>query len=125
MDNFFLEQTNSTPLIDFNAVTGELVMAGESYPENSFEFYQPIKSWLTVFLAQHQGRVCLHVRLTYLNTSSTKIMMDFLDLLEASHQQGRAVAVIWYCDRENERAIETAEEFKEEITFPFDITLEP
>ena len=125
MDNYYLDKTNSTPLIDFNATTGELLMEGESYPENSFEFYHPMKTWMSIFLAQNRVCVRLHIRLTYLNTSSTKIMMDLLDLLEEAHRRGGKVTVIWYCDRHNERAIETAEEFKEEITFPFEITLEP
>jgi len=96
-------------------------MSGESYPENSFEFYRPILSWLARFSAVHHGPLTFKTNLSYLNTGSTKCMMDILDLLEESHLNGNTVAVNWYYDEENHRAFETAEEFKEEVSVPFNI----
>lgn len=63
----------------------------------------------------------LNLRLSYLNTGSTKCMLDILDLLEELFLNGRAVTVNWYYDEENDRALESAEEFKEEVSMPFNI----
>lgn len=121
METLYLEATKSTPEIYFDPATGVLSMSGESYPENSFEFFRPILSWLSRFSAVHPGPLTLNTNLSYLNTGSTKCMMDILDLLEESYQNGKDVSVNWYYDEENQRAFETAEEFKEEVTVPFNI----
>lgn len=111
--------TTSTPTVDFNAETGLLVLDGESYPENSFDFFRPLLDWARSFLSQSHGPVRLQIGLTYMNTSSIKSMMDLLDLLEEAHASSREVTVTWYYDEENDRALEMAEEFREEVTLPF------
>ena len=47
-------------------------------------------------------------------------MMDIFDIFEDRFRKGREVRVYWFCDSENDRAIETAEEFMEDVTFPFE-----
>lgn len=121
MEDLIVTETKSTPAVHFNATSGDLAIRGESYPENSYEFYKPILNWLVRFAGHHQGPIVLKCNLSYLNTGSTKSMMEVFDLLEDSFQQGRDVQVFWYCDSENDRAIETAEEFMEDVTFPFQI----
>ncbi len=121
MNTLHIAGTKSSPEILFDHTTGVLSMSGESYPENSFEFYGPVVSWLSGFLKAHNGPVTFNIHLSYLNTGSTKCMMDILDLLEEAFLAGVQVVVNWYCDEENDRAVETAEEFKEEITLPFAI----
>lgn len=121
METLHIEGTRSTPQVHFDPATGILTVRGESYPENSFEFYQPILVWVGEFLAVHNGTTSLNIELSYLNTGSTKCMMDLLDLFEESFKNGRTVAINWYCDHENDRAVEAAEEFKEEVTMPFTI----
>ncbi len=94
-------------------------MAGDSYPENSFEFFNDVIEWVSDFLDQLDKPLNLELKLIYMNTSSVKAMMDIFDLLEAAHLKGRAVSVNWYYDPRNERVIELAEEFKEDCTFSF------
>lgn len=121
MESFNREESRSTPKIHFDGSTGELKIHGESYPENSYEFYKPVLEWISRFLAQSDGPVTLKCSVSYLNTGSTKSMIDILDLLEEAHLAGRDASVEWYCDPENDRALETAEEFKEEVSLPFQI----
>ena len=113
------ERTTSTPAVDFDAASGLLVLTGESYPENSFDFFKPLLDWVEAFLAQSEGPIRLQIGLTYMNTSSIKSMMDLLDLLEDAHAASREITVTWFYDEENDRALEMAEEFREEVTLPF------
>jgi hypothetical protein len=121
MEALRIKGTKSSPEINFDPETGILQMSGESYPENSFEFYAPVLRWLSDFLKQHRGTVVFIVHVSYLNTGSTKCMMDILDLFEESFHNGLNTAINWHCDAENDRAIETAEDFKEEVSLPFNI----
>jgi len=121
MEKLHIAATRSTPEVQFDPEQGELRISGESFPENSFEFYKPILSWISRFLAVEKRPVVLTVHFIYLNTGSTKCIMDILDLFEEAHVSGRPVEVRWLYDAENDRALETAEEFREEVTLPFRI----
>lgn len=113
--------TPSTPAVSARAAEGVMEMRGDSYPENSLEFFQPVVDWISEYLESTQEPLALQLRLLYLNTSSVKAMMDIFDILEAAHADGRGVSVRWYYDRDNERIADLAEEFKEDCSFPFDI----
>ncbi|AWK85222.1 biofilm regulation phosphoprotein SiaC [Azospirillum thermophilum] len=121
MDSLRIAATSCSPLIDFDPATGILRIEGESYPENSFEFYAPVFAWLEEFLRQPAGRIVLSVGLSYLNTSSIKCMIDVLDMLDAAHGAGRPACVEWHYDSENDRALDMAEEFREDVSLPFEI----
>ena len=120
-----LAATKSTPTVLATAVPdvshGLLEMRGDSYPENSFEFFTPIFKWVEELLSQPDASLRMELHLLYLNTSSVKAMMDVFDLLEDAHEEGKNVSVAWYYDNDNERIAELAEEFKEDCSFPFAI----
>ena len=60
--------STSSPAVNFDAKTGQLTMSGESYPENTFEFYAPVIGWLKEFVAGTDIPVVLTLELAYLNT---------------------------------------------------------
>lgn len=114
-----LAATQSTPAIATSWTRGRLVMRGDSYPENSLQFFSPLLRWVKRYLGDAEEPLALELYLLYLNTSSVKAMMDIFDMLEDAHSEGRKVSVTWYYDPENERVAELAEEFKEDCSFPF------
>ena len=116
-----IQATLSSPQVQADPDAGLLCLAGESYPENTFEFYRPINAWLSGFLARDPRPLTLEIRLSYLNTSSIKCLIDLLDDLEVAHQAGRSVALNWFYAQDDDRAMELAEEFKEDLTLPFHI----
>jgi hypothetical protein len=113
--------TTSSPQVLADPDQGLISLAGESYPENSFEFFRPLGEWVTAFLARDSRPLTLETRLTYLNTSSIKCLIDLLDELEEAHLGSRVVAMNWYYNVEDDRALELAEEFKEDLSLPFRI----
>jgi hypothetical protein len=121
LDHLDIPATASSPQVRTDPDAGLISLAGESYPENSFEFYRPLGAWVAAFLARDGRPLTLEVRLTYLNTSSIKCLIDLLDELEDAHRSGRSVALNWFYDLEDDRAMELAEEFKEDLTMPFNI----
>jgi hypothetical protein len=107
-------------MIRYDSRSATLFISGESYPENSFEFYEPVMNWLQESLADLPS-LLLDINVSYMNSSSTKCMLDLLDLMEEASQGGKSVSARWRYDPENSRALELAEEFLEEVTFPFSI----
>ena len=122
MSNLELSATASTPTVLADGDAGVLEMRGDSYPENSFEFFAPLVEWVCNHLNTPDATLRLDLYLLYLNTSSVRAMMDIFELLEDAHNSSHAVSVRWFYDEDNERIAELAEEFKEDCSFPFDIT---
>lgn len=125
MDRLRIEQTKSTPMIDFDSDTGILKIVGESYPENAAKFYTPVVEWLKEYL--NKGGVVkalVEFEIIYFNSSSSKVFMTIFNLLEESAANGKQVSVVWRCDHENQTAIECGEEFKEDTAhLPFAIEI--
>lgn len=120
MGTLDIAQTTSTPRINFDPITDTLKLVGESYPENSFDFYAPVISWLSAVL-KHLTTFTLDINIAYMNSSSTKCTLDLMDVMEEAHSRGVKTAVIWRYDPNNPRSCELAEEFREEVSFPFEI----
>ncbi len=125
MSDIHTSQTPSTPSVHTDRAQGLVSMAGESYPENPFEFFQPLIDWVGDYLDTETRPLTLELELIYLNTSSIRAMMDIFDRMEEAHAAGRAVKVRWTYEPENERVGELAEEFKEDCSFPFVIEPRP
>ncbi|OYD22604.1 biofilm regulation phosphoprotein SiaC [Oceanimonas baumannii] len=120
MKTLTITGTDSTPEIICDPEQGSVTMKGDSYPENSFEFFYDVITWVEQYLESNKAlQVQLH--LVYMNTSSVKAMMDIFDMLEAAFEKQQTVAVQWFFDPENERVEELAEEFREDCSFPFEV----
>lgn len=120
MEPIYIKASSSSPEINFEPDKNILRIVGESYPENSFDFYAPVISWLKAGLKE-LPELTLDIAVTYMNSSSTKCAFDIMDVLEDAHCDGVKTSIIWRYDRENERSYEMAEDFREEVTFPFKI----
>lgn len=124
MEVLNIEKTKSTPEILFNPKNHKLRIEGQSYPENAFKFYEPVMDWLDSYLLQLDKEAVLEIyfHMPYINTSSSKCIMMILDKLEEAYLSGKQVSLIWFYDQDNTVALECAEEFKEDLTIPFNIS---
>jgi hypothetical protein len=117
--------TKSTPSVQYEEDEHTLRLEGESYPEDAARFYQPLFQWLRGCLAPADARLSVDLRVSYLNTSSSKCMLTILDILEEAYQAGRQVSVRWRYSRENEMALECGTELSDGLRLPFCIVEEP
>jgi len=116
MENLQIEATKSSPKIDFNAQTNILSIVGESYPENTTQFYEKIFQWIEEFLENIKTEeVTFNIELIYFNSSSSKVLMDLFDTLEEASEEDKNIVVNWIYDEENEASLEYGEEFAEDI----------
>ena len=121
--NLDLAATVSTPAVQADWQSGVLSMVGESYPENTYEIFDDIISWVESFLADCDRPLQVDLQLNYLNTSSIRAMIDIFDRLQAAHDAGRPLSVRWLYDSRNPRSAEMGEEFKEDYSFEFTIAV--
>ena len=115
--------TRSTPEVHFDPANHVLSIRGQSYPENAYAFYEPLLRWLDEYLAhvRNETIVEIELQLPYINTTSTKCFLMILEKLDDAYRQGKRIMVRWQYDIDNESELECAEEFKEDLSLPFDI----
>ncbi len=125
MQALIIESTQSTPSIYFDQTTNVLILKGESFPENAAKFYAPAMQWLREYLsALETEEAIVQFEIVYFNSSTSKVFMTILDMLQAEVESGKNISVLWLCDAENETAIECGEEFKEDLgSLPFKIVV--
>jgi len=116
MENLIISKTNYTPDINFDVNTGILNISGKSYPENTFEFYAPITSWIAEYVKSTSNeKLVFNFELTYLNSSSLKSYFDILDILEEAHNKGSSIEINWIYESDDDIIEETGEDFKEDF----------
>ncbi|MCB1316537.1 MAG: DUF1987 domain-containing protein [Leptospiraceae bacterium] len=116
MNRLHIKRTEYTPLVDFNRETLRLVLAGDSYPENTFEFYAPVLGYIEDLLRSDiKGTIQFQFRLNYYNSSTSKILFDLFDLLDEARTRGKAVHIDWLYDERNEVMREAGAEFIQEF----------
>ena len=114
MENLNIEETKYTPVINLD-VNGTISMVGKSYPENTFEFYEPMMSWVKEYFETSAKDVTtVNLEITYFNSSSSKLFFDFFDLLE-ENSEDHTIEINWIFDEENESAEEAGEDFIEDF----------
>jgi hypothetical protein len=117
MENLNIEASKYTPKIFFDAQNHILEIRGMSYPENTSVFYDSVFSWVEQYLKEtekHQ-KVIVNMELSYFNSSSSKVIMDFMDMFEEAASEGKNITINWIYDEDIEEALEFGEEFGEEL----------
>lgn len=111
--------TESTPAVRYDPAAAVLRIEGESFPEDVVAFYGPVVEWLRDHLAARPPALVVQLAFRYLNTSSTKAVLDLLLLLDEHHRSGAAVTVQWHYDPAIEVMREAGEELGEDLALPF------
>jgi hypothetical protein len=91
MNSISIQKTDSTPEITF-LVKGELTIEGRSLPEDVHKFYDPLIDWVKNIEVK---KVKLDLKLEYLNTSSTKKILNLLMALD-ENEKVNEIDVNWY-----------------------------
>jgi hypothetical protein len=119
MEHLQIAAGDDTPAVDFHAETGVLVLEGEAYPENPVAFFEPLMNWISQYIEEISGPLTLNIMIRYINTSSSKCMLDFLEALDTYYESGGKVAINWYYEKNDEDMQETGEELCEDLELPY------
>lgn len=117
MDDLIIEATERSPEVRLEFDRAFLAFSGESYPEDTFAFYEPllkrIQSWLD---GLERTEATVDIGLIYFNSSSAKALMNLLEMLdEAAARPGTSVTVRWRYQDQDDMMKELGEEFAEDL----------
>lgn len=99
MENFYIKEIRGTyfiPHVELDAETGRCEIAGESYLEDTVGFYAKIIDWLEEYIEKVGKAIYMNIKLSYFNTSSSRSILNMLDLLKEYQENGGTVKVSWY-----------------------------
>ncbi len=119
MENIRIEGSHGKhfiPTVDFNSETGVCTLEGESYLEDTLNFYAPLFKWIQDYCTNVKKPITFNFRLKYFNTSSSKCIIDILHMLKKYENKNIAVTVNWYYDADEEDIEDELEEIGDFMT---------
>ncbi|TAH21023.1 MAG: DUF1987 domain-containing protein [Cytophagales bacterium] len=85
-----------TPTVNFQAQSGICEVAGESYLEDSFVFYDALIQWINDYFAEGAISIQMNFKFFYYNTSTSRAILDILRTLKMHQENGKEVITNWY-----------------------------
>ena len=109
MENLYIEKTNQSMEVDFN-VNGKLMLKGVSTPDHVNRFFGPLFEWVKALKEDSNNEVVFEMFIDYLNTSSTRVLIELISLVASLKEEGKKVEIIWTYDEEDEDMLELGED---------------
>lgn len=104
MDDLYIDDTPSTPEIKFEK-SGSLSIRGKSLPEDPKRFYNPLFKWVEELTTDN---VDIQVQLEYVNTSSSKRIIELLKKID-NNSKIKHVKMNWYYEVDDPDMLEFGE----------------
>ena len=108
MKNINLEPTTSTPAVRFVS-DGRLLIEGRSLPEDVNKFYNPLIAWVKHLTTEV---VKIDLNLEYLNSASSKKVLELLRVLE-DNEAIKELIINWHYEADDEDALESGQIFED------------
>lgn len=122
MESLIIEEQYNLPKVNFNPITGLLILKGRSIPENPTKFYQPLENWVNEFILTQPASINFDIHVDYLNTHSTECLLILLKYLRKYDVENNAdVKVVWKYDEFDEDMQELGEDLASIINISFEI----
>jgi hypothetical protein len=115
LKNLFIEPSNKTPQIDFNHLTGELIISGRSIPENAIVLYQDIHKWVIQYATNPKHTTNLRLNLEYFNTASSIWIAKIVKTLTSIKESESTLIIHLYFNIEEFDSMDT-EDLKDALS---------
>ena len=119
MKPIFINATFNTPAVKLNPKEGHFLIEGRSIPEDPDIFYEPILNWMDEYFINPAQTTRIEIKLEYVNSGSSKYLLEFFRIIGKNYQEGHACQVIWYYEEEDEAIQDLGEHYKNTINVPF------
>ena len=117
---FRMERTAKTPFVYLNRREGIIIFAGVATPDDGIGFYSPILDFIN---SQSWGasKIVVYFRVVYVNSSSSKCLLDLLKTLNQLFLNGKEMNILWFQKADDPDAYTEGEDWQYAVKIPFDI----
>lgn len=107
-----IDEEYDKPAVNFDASSGNCEISGESFPEQTAEFYGKLMEWLEQYMQEVNGPIDFDFKISYFNTSSSKRLLHIMIILQEYVEKGGEVKARWSYDPEDLDLEEDIEDLK-------------
>jgi hypothetical protein len=119
MKELVIEKTVKTPYVNFDSQSGILKIIGRSIPENPEDFYSKLFDWVNEYFKSPQDETLINVQLEYINSGSSKFILDLFHLIQDYKIKGNSCKINWYYEEDDEAVLELGKHYQTIIDVPF------
>ncbi len=117
LEPLIITNTIRTAGVHFDAEKAMLYIKGNSIPENSDEFFQPLYDWVEKFKIEYNGKVTFRIFMTYFNTSTIRHIIGLMKRL--IQRYGNEVTIVWAYEKGDEEIMDRGQDISEVVKFSF------
>lgn len=129
MENLYIEPTEYSPKVVFDIKNRKFELIGISRPEDVIAFYESIiykiENYVEKILEKEiklsNFDFSLKFDLEYMNSASSKYILQILDHFKKLFVNGAKVIVYWYYDDIDDQIFEDGEDLSDVIKVPFNL----
>jgi len=114
------EKSQKCPGMYYDPGNNMLTIEGRSIPENAESVYQPVKEWIKDYFNESDV-LNIKIILEYINSGSSKHMLDVLKMLKAYYKHGKKLKIKWLYEEDDESILELGEHFRDTSGLPMSI----
>ena len=116
-----IEGTSDTPQVILDKENGIFKIVGISLPTNIFEFYNPIVNWLLKYSESPNEETNFEFKFSYLNSSSSKIISDIMQILKTIIEKNKKLQIIWRHNHEDDEIKEMGIDYAASLDLPVSV----
>jgi len=116
LKTIIIEGSSKTPQFDLNQITGDLIIAGKSIPENAAKVYEPVFNWMTEYIKNARPTTNLRLNLEYFNTASSIWLAKLLKVLIRINEPDYILIIHLYLPIEEFEEMKELEDIKDAFT---------
>ncbi len=124
METLRIEKRIDSPLVIADGESGLFEVSGKSLPEDAVEFYKPLEKYVLEYVKSPKSKTVINLKLEYLNTSSSKKLLDIVGYFEKLPAQGYEVELYWYFHEDDQDMIDEGNEFAHMTTLKVNFVAE-
>jgi hypothetical protein len=119
MCSLIIPGTTDSPLVKLDNENGKIEIEGKSTLSDPLSFYSDLLEQINNV---HQNKLqTLNIRLSYINTGSTKWMLHLIKQLEKLAEPYDAMVVNWYYEEDDESMEMTGQDYQSLLKVPFNL----
>ncbi|MGM0531231.1 MAG: DUF1987 domain-containing protein [Bacteroidota bacterium] len=132
-ERLYIAATRYTPEVDFDPKKHKFKMVGVSRPEDAYEFFEPILSWVESYIKMtledyEQNKLLnetfiIMFDFEYMNSSSSKYIFQIISNFKKFYEKRLNLNIFWYYDDPDDQILEDGEDFSEIINIPFNFLI--
>ncbi len=129
MENLYIEPTEFSPRILFDTNAKKFELQGISRPEDVIAFYESVLYKIEGYIQKVISEVTdfktfefnLKFDLEYMNSASSKYILQILDHFKQLFSKGAKINVDWYYEDIDDQIFEDGEDLSDVIKIPFNL----